>query len=560
MSCLSNYTLKGMAHDCRANLAGVKKLYLAYWGDVFPSVDFSAQEISAYTMDEDAEWLVYEFQKGTASLTSTLNRDDATGLRSWTHTISVSFNKMQASSHVEMMGMAGERLCAVVVTNNGDSWYVGLDGYLGVNSQEAGTGVGADDKNGYTISLDCNSRWLPFKFTADIEEKPEPPGPTLKYVQDLLDEGYARVVPGPSGNYIEILSGNPYGAEVIVDLWEVAFNEKQLSAGTNNAIVWTQPPSSIDPADIRAAYDGEAMNFTPRGGLFWQPMGDSASTDVFEVSFNGATWIAADYPWGSYQSEGLFAPRYTNDPATEAYYNTNYRHTPMKVKVNLNNFSSVAQVMFTQMRTTKELTINVVPGQFFGCHDVVGMFEADTELETLNINGEFRWGDIRTCLYMFDGCQKLTAIPYDTNYPKTHPYNILFPRTDEYRGTANVARILNGCSALTSFGPVFNFSAISRSGCTWDGRQQDATTTTIFDCPNLTDIWIKGLGHNSWNFADNSTGTYIPKISADSIDYMLQNVQTVSGLTLTLPSLNKDDVTSGFISYAQDRGWTIVWA
>lgn len=559
MSCLSNYTLRGVFNDCRANLAGVKRIYLTYWDDVVPQVDYTTHTITGYTLEEGAAWYRYDFAKNTASLTSTLTKDDAAGLRYYTNAISASFSKMDKANHLEFMALAAEKLAAVIVTNNGDSWYVGLDGYLGVNSQEAGTGVGADDKNGYTVSLDCNSRWLPFKFTADIEEKPEPPGPTLKYVQDLIDEGYARVVPGPSGNYIEILSGNPYGAEVIVDLWDVAFNEKHLSANTNNAIVWTQPPSSIDPADIRAAYDGEAMNFTPRGGLFWQDMGDSQSDDVFEVGFNGDIWIAADYPWGSYQSEGIFAPRYNAN--MENYYNEmGFRNTPKKVKVNFNNFSSVAQVMFTQMRTTKELTINVVNGQYFGCHDVVGMFEADTELETLNINGEFRWGDIRTCLYMFDGCQKLTAIPYDTNYPKTHPYNILFPRTDEYRGTANVARILNGCSALTSFGPVFNFSAISRSGCTWDGRQQDATTTTIFDCPNLTDIWIKGLGHNSWNFADNSTGTYIPKISADSIDYMLQNVQTVSGLTLTLPSLNKDDVTTGFISYAQDRGWTIVWA
>ena len=377
-------------------------------------------------------------------------------------------------------------------------------------------------------------------------------------VQTLINEGYARVVPGPQGNYIEILSGNPYTADEIIDLWDVAFNEKQLSAGTNNIIVWTQPGSAIAASDIRNAYDGASMTFTPRGGLFWQDMGDSGSTDVFEVSFNGATWIAADYPWGSYQSEGIFAPRWNAD--LEAYYaEMGFRNTPMKVKVNLNNFSSVAQVMFSQMKTTKELTINIVENQFFGCHDVTGMFEADSELETLNIIGDFKWEPIRTCLYMFDGCQSLTAIPHNTLYQRTHTYNIFYPRFDGTRGTANVARIFNGCSALTSFGPIFNMSAISRSGCTYDGYQQDATTDTIFDCPNLTDIWIKGLGHNDWNFTDHSTGTYIPLMDASSIDYLLQNTQNVVGCTLTLPSLNRPQVTSGFIEYAQGKGWTIVW-
>lgn len=387
------------------------------------------------------------------------------------------------------------------------------------------------------------------------------PLPTEKYVLDLINEGYARVITGSGGNYIEILETNPYTSEQILDLWEVAFNEKQLTAGTNNVIVWTQPESAIDPADIRDAYDGAELTFTPRAGLFWQDMGDSDSDDVFEVSFNGGEWIAADYPWGSYSSQGIFAPRYSSDPATEAEYNAlGFRNTPKKVKVNLNNFSSIGQVMFTQMRTTEELTLNIIEGQYFGCHDVVGMFESDESLVTLNIVGDFRWDTIRTCLYMFDACHNLTAIPYNTRFARSHPYNELFPRYDGTRGTANVSRIFNACTALTSIGPIINMSAISRSGCTWDGNQQDATNTPIFYCPNLTDVLIKGLGHNSWNFTDDSTGTYLPLISADSIDYLLQNVQNVVDCTLTLPSLNQAQVTSGFIELARGKGWNVVFA
>lgn len=651
MPCLNDYILKGINSDCRANIAGIRKLYITYYEAVHPVVDYDTHIISAYTIDAGTEWYEYEFAKGTASLTTNLTQDNTTGNRYYTNTITAAFNKLQAAEHVEMIALSGERLVAVVIDNNGTGWYVGLDRYLAVNNQEAGTGAAREDRNGYTITLDCISKWMPFKFTADIDD-PTPikvfgftpdgrsissdsgtvttqlwiegyelinlfgldgewystttgttehgyslaitynantgssfrqaaPGakgrnldtqeevyayfmlsqsaPAGKYVQDLIDEGYARVITGASGNYVEILETNPYPAERILDLWEVAFNEKQLTEGVDNVIVWAQPASAIDPADIREAYDGQAMTFTPRGGLFWQDMGDSGSTDVFEVSFNGAAWIACDYPWGSYQSEGLFAPRYNAN--LEPYYaQQGFRNTPMKVKVNLNNFGSIGQVMFTQMKTTKELTINIIEGQYFGCHDVVGMFEADGELQTLNIIGDMKWEHIRTCLYMFDGCTKLTAIPYNTQYGREHTYNVLFPRFDGTRGTANVCRILNGCSALTYFGPTFNMSAISRSGCTWDGYSQDPTTEMIFDCPVLTDIQIKGLGHNSWNFTDNSTGTYIPLMSASSIDYLLINVQQVSGLTLTLPAAARSQVTSGYIELAQGKGWTVNWA
>lgn len=377
-----------------------------------------------------------------------------------------------------------------------------------------------------------------------------------KYVQDLINEGYARVVTGASGNYIEILDTNPYPASQILDLWDVAFNQKQLIEGTDNIIVWTQTESAIDPADIRAAYDGAELTFTPRGGLLWQDMGDSESDDTFEISFNGGEWAAADYPWGSYNSQGIFAPRYNAD--NEVYYTEcGFRNTPKKVKVNLNNFSSIGQVMFTEMKTTEELTLNIIEGQYFGCHDVTGMFEADNSLETLNIVGDFRWDIIRTCLYMFDGCENLAEIPYNTRFNRYHTYNELFPRFDGTRGTANVSRIFNNCQNLETIGPVINMSAISRSGCTYDGNAQDPVNSVIFDCPALTDVLLKGVGHNSWNFTDDSTGTYIPLMSAESIDYLLQNVQDVTDCSLTFSSINRSQVTSGYIEMARGKGWTI---
>ena len=647
MPCLSNYTLRGIGYDCRSNLAGVKKLYLAYWGDVNPEVDFDAQEISAYTMDEGAEWLEYEFPRGAASLTSTLNRDDSTGNRSWTHTINVSFNKMQAANHVEMMGLAGERLCAVVVSNNGDSWYIGLDGYLGVSSQEAGTGVGAEDRNGYTLSFDCSSRWLPFKFTADIEnpseqpflnisvrsssilydgsiiytsttsgdytlvirdgntvihnqtysggtnieeievpenetdqdktlvmtfalvddptvtdtisivqkaeESPEPPTPVLKYVQDLIDENYATYVTGNGGTYISILSACPYSASQIVDLQEVATNQKKLTGTTNNIIIWDQPkPSGWTDNDIADLYSGVSLDFTPRARMLWA----LGNIQNFEITFSGGSYQVNDYPWGSGgNNNGVFGPRFGSATGPDYFWKS-----PTNVVVNFTgDYGTICQTMFAEMGTTTALTLS--GGHFFSCVDWTGWFEDCYNLQTLTFDLMVRYDFTRLCHNMFKNCESLTGVPYMVAWGRDHTQNTIFPHTQP-GGSADCYGMFVGCNSLVTIGPTLNLANVSLNGCTVDNTQQAALSGVLFGCPELTDVRIKNLGWNSWNFADGSTYTYIPKMDVASIEYLLNNVQDVTGnnYTLTFSTLHQGQISSTAIANAQSKGWTIAYA
>lgn len=380
-------------------------------------------------------------------------------------------------------------------------------------------------------------------------------GPTYKLVQDLINEGYARVVTGSYGNYVEILSNCPYPFSQITDLEEVARNEKQLTSGSSNVIVWNQvKPSGWTDADLLSIYTSESLNFTPRGEMFWG-LGNSVASA--SVEFAGGEWIAADYPWGSYQSEGIFAPRWNQDKEAE-YTAKGFRNTPAYVEVTINGvFSSVAQVMFTEMKTTDTLVLNL--GDVFVCHDIVGMFEANN-MTNLIINGPFRWDAIRTCLNVFDGCNNLLSIPYVTSWGRTSSYNTIYPRFDGTRGTANVRRIFNA-SSLTSIGPVFNMNAIHLSGSSVavDGYAQDATSETIFNCPDLTDVRIQNLGNNSWSFVDDSTKTYIPNMDAASINYLLDNIkdETGNGYSVTFSTLHQAEVSASSIATAQGRGWNV---
>ena len=416
--------------------------------------------------------------------------------------------------------------------------------------QRTGTIVlGENGVSGLTVGIEVS------------QYKLEEPPTVEKYVADLVDEGYANFVQSggtyKGGNYVEILSSCPYDMGEIVDLEDVALNQKQLS-GIQNTIVWNQVlPSGWNVEDIAAIYNGQSLNYTPRGEQFWAI---TSAVSSFTITYTGDTYVTSDYPWGSYNSEGVFAPRWNQNKQAQ-YIANGWLSTPETVTVNFaSTFSSVSQVMFTQMKGTRTLTINQQAGTF-ACHDVTGMFEGNTNMETLNINGNFNWSTWRTCHNVFDGCDALTGIPYCTSWSRTHANNELYPHNDGQRGSANCRHIFN-TPALEYLGPVFNMGAISLCGCTYDGRSQGALSDTLFNCPVLEDVLIKNLNNNDWNFTDNSTFTYIPSMNVASIEYLLNNVEDVTAdpHTVTLSTLHQGEISQSAIDNATSKGWTIAYA
>lgn len=389
-------------------------------------------------------------------------------------------------------------------------------------------------------------------------------------VQDLIDQGYARVVTGTAGNYIEILDTCPYEMAHVTDLNEVALNQKQLTEGKNNIIVWDQSlPTGWSQEEVAAIYNNVELSFNPRSEMFWA----IGAIDNFSVSFAGGSYATNDYPWGSGNPDGVFAPRYRANSEGE-YSSKGFRNTPVNLTVSIRgDYSSVAQVMFTQMKTTKNLTLNC--GGIFNCHDVTGMFENCISLENLTITGSFRWDTIRTCHNMFDHCSKLTSIPYVTGCGRDSGYNTIYPHAESpYRGSAACGGLFNATS-LESIGPVINMSVISVNGCTstetyWDDIQNQMITgpvnqsglsydgKPIFNCPVLTDVRIINLNNNDWDFTDQNGYVYIPNMDVASAEYLLNNVADVTeqgGHTVTLPQ--NGTISADAIANAESKGWTV---
>lgn len=176
-SCLSDYTLKGIGFDCNANLAGVKKVYITYFDEAIVSgaTDYDTHTISAVTfVNTGVSFYEYDFARNTSSLNSVLTKDEANGTRYYTNTLELQFNKLTSCKHLEVMALAAERLAVIVVDNNGKKWYLGADAYVSGVSAEAGTGTSADDRNGYTVTLEGTSAYLPFAYTGEIPSVPAP--------------------------------------------------------------------------------------------------------------------------------------------------------------------------------------------------------------------------------------------------------------------------------------------------------------------------------------------------------------------------------------------------
>ena len=360
-------------------------------------------------------------------------------------------------------------------------------------------------------------------------------------VQGLVNENYAVLVSGNSFNTIEIKPECPYNILLVSDWQQVAMNIKQLRTGVDNTIVWNQYlPDEWYTWDLVNFYNNKTLPFKPGAELFWA-LGDQDYVSNFTIGFSGTTGTSCDYPWYSDDSwDGIFAS------ANDEFYS----QTPENLTVNINGtYSFDSSYMFTNMRNTTALTLNT---QTFDCTYTSNMFAGCNSLRTLNINGNFKWDSIKGCNNMFKGDNQLTSIPYNTAYTRDSQYNTLYPMFNGTDGSANCGGLFDA-SGLTYIGPILNMNAISLSGCTIGGNQQDALDDMLFNCPNLTDVRIINLNNNDWNFSDKSTKTYIPKMNKDSIEYLVAHLTdcTSNPHTLTFS-------TNALTNYTMDGDYAVV--
>lgn len=166
MSCNSQ-TLSGLAKDCTPSMGGIVEVYIANHDDV-SEVTVTSGKVSAITMASSAKFKKYQFARNTGSMTSTYTIDKASGVQFVATDLLLQFNRMETTKRVELSALAINDLAIIVKTANGNFFFLGYDEPVTASAGDGQTGTARGDANRYTITLQDNSKEMPYEVDASI--------------------------------------------------------------------------------------------------------------------------------------------------------------------------------------------------------------------------------------------------------------------------------------------------------------------------------------------------------------------------------------------------------
>lgn len=166
-------TLTGIARDCNGSLGGLTDLLIATRDSIAKGEDglleitVASGIITAISRTSGSCFYRYAFRKGMASFTSTRNINDNGG-NYVASEIVASFTRMETAKRLEMEALSLSDLVAIGRDRNGKYWFFGLDEAVTSSAGSAQSGQGADDMNGYSITLSDISKEYPLEVSATI--------------------------------------------------------------------------------------------------------------------------------------------------------------------------------------------------------------------------------------------------------------------------------------------------------------------------------------------------------------------------------------------------------
>ena len=148
---LSTYSIG----ECFSSKGGIKKIWVAnYVEDGFTLT--TGGTVSGFSTG--VTWYGQELRKGTGSMTSTYNYDEANGSSYWQTDAVIVYSKMQKENRIQTAALAKGDLMAVVMDENGTYFALGVEEPVKATAGEGTTGSGRSDANQYSITLsDYNS-------------------------------------------------------------------------------------------------------------------------------------------------------------------------------------------------------------------------------------------------------------------------------------------------------------------------------------------------------------------------------------------------------------------
>lgn len=150
-------TLKGLDFGCKDSVGGIKNVWLADWNAAAPyllSSRYMTSAISAFKL--------YRFRVGNGAMNSTLNADEANGTVFVQTDLNMRFTKLTEDGRKEVAEILRGNVAAIVETNTGEFYGLGIEHPLTFASGTAQTGAAMGDFAGYDITVQDYCSTLPY--------------------------------------------------------------------------------------------------------------------------------------------------------------------------------------------------------------------------------------------------------------------------------------------------------------------------------------------------------------------------------------------------------------
>ena len=168
MAC-NSIQLANIARDCDANVGGIKKVWLhTYQDNMFSATTDASGQTRVGSVAVTTGWTTYEFRKGTGSLTSNLNVDEAAGTNFIQSDLIMQFSRMETQKRTAIAALSIAEVCGIVLDCNGMYWALGFDEPVTSSAGVGQTGVARTDSNNYQITLSDFSKSYPYEVEAGV--------------------------------------------------------------------------------------------------------------------------------------------------------------------------------------------------------------------------------------------------------------------------------------------------------------------------------------------------------------------------------------------------------
>ena len=169
MNC-TTASLSGLTLNCETSKGGLKKVLIAVYNDDVAAA-VAAAAASADTVNVSAvtpsgvTWYGYDFRRGSASMTSTLNVSPENGTNYVSTEVVLNFGRMEAKKRAEMKALSLNDVMLICQDMNGKIWFLGANAPVGASAGTGQTGAAISDANMYQITLQANDDSYPVEVS-----------------------------------------------------------------------------------------------------------------------------------------------------------------------------------------------------------------------------------------------------------------------------------------------------------------------------------------------------------------------------------------------------------